>query len=199
MDFKRYLWDKISWKNRFIAITGARGVGKTTLLLQYIKENLNRNPEDVIYVSMDDLFFSKNSIVDFADAFVKRGGKYLFLLERADLLMLLQSRKKGISRMNKPDKVYLNNTNLMYALSDTTVNTGTLRETFLYNQLQEKYPVRYTESGDFLLAGKHTIEVGGRNKTRKQVRGIDHAFIAADNIEYAHNSTIPLWLFGFLY
>lgn len=79
--FKRYLWDRINWDNRLIAITGARGTGKTTLLLQHIREHLYHDPGEVLFVSMDDLFFTKTRIVDFADAFVKRGGKYLFLDE----------------------------------------------------------------------------------------------------------------------
>jgi hypothetical protein len=79
--FKRYLNSKINWSNRLIAITGARGAGKTTFLLQYINENLMDTPDEVIYVNPDDLYFSKNTIVDFADDFTKRGGKYLFLDE----------------------------------------------------------------------------------------------------------------------
>ena len=80
-DFKRYLYDRINWNNKLIALTGARGVGKTTLLLQYIRENLNENPDEVMYASLDDLFFSKNTLVEFADEFVKRGGRYLFFDE----------------------------------------------------------------------------------------------------------------------
>lgn len=381
-DFKRYLWNKIDWSNRLIAITGARGVGKTTLLLQYIKEKLDANPDEVIYVNLDDLYFSKNTIVDFANEFVKRGGKYLFLdevhkynnlsqeikniydyfnelkivitgssaldifkgnadlsrraimykmqglsfreyialkykypfpvltleqiltnpanyiskilteikpiklfeaylktgyypffledeqnfhirlkqtvnhvlesdlpsvekidfssvhnlrkllsilteivpfkpnilklskqvdvsretlikylylLSRADLLMLLQTGTFGISKMNKPEKVYLNNTNLAYALSDTQVNKGTLRETFFYNQVSEGNNVFYSAKSDFFVNNKYTFEIGGKNKTRKQISNIDNAFIAADNIEYAQGNKIPLWLFGFLY
>ena len=81
LDFKRYLWGKVNWNNRLIAITGARGVGKTTMLLQYIRENLMEEPDAVMFASLDDLYFSKTSIVEFADEFVKRGGKYLFLDE----------------------------------------------------------------------------------------------------------------------
>jgi predicted AAA+ superfamily ATPase len=81
LNFKRYLWEKINWENRLNVITGARGVGKTTLLLQYIKENLSQNPDEVIYISLDDLYFSKKSLVDFVDDFVKRGGKHVFLDE----------------------------------------------------------------------------------------------------------------------
>ena len=81
ISFKRYIRSKINWDSRLIAITGARGIGKTTLLLQYIKEELNRDNTEVIYVNMDDLYFSKITLVDFADEFVKRGGEYLFLDE----------------------------------------------------------------------------------------------------------------------
>jgi len=380
--FKRYLWDKINWNNRLIAITGARGVGKTTMLLQHVRENLYEKPDEVIFVSLDDLFFSRTTLVEFADEFVKRGGKFLFLdeihkyrnwsqeikniydyfsdlkivvagssaldiykgtadlsrravlyklnglsfrefirikynqdlpsldleevltapansissilskikpiklfeeylqigyypffiedelnyydrlrqtinqvletdlpsvenidfyavqhlrtlfsviseivpfkpnivklsqqigvsretlmkylhlLGRADLLMLLHSQTSGISRLNKPEKVYLYNANLMYALTGSQVNPGTLRETFFLNQLTNKHKVSYSNRGDFLVDGKYTIEVGGKHKSQKQISGVSDSFIAADNIEYANGNKIPLWLFGFLY
>ena len=382
LGFKRYLWNKIDWDNRLIAITGARGVGKTTLLLQHIREHLGGRPDEVLFVSMDDLYFTKTSIVDFADEFVKRGGRYLFLdeihkypgwsrevknaydyfselnivitgssaldiyrgtadlsrravlyrlkglsfreyielrhkyvfpvisldellkdpskhiyaildkikpiklfeeylhlgyypffiedtgayhirlrqtinhvletdlpsienidyksvyqlrrllaviaelvpfkpnilklskqlgisretlmkylqlLARAGLLLMLDPGTRGISRMNKPEKVYLENTNLLFALTDSQVKTGTMRETFLLNQLSEGYTVFYSGQGDFFADNKYTIETGGKLKTRKQVAEVANAYIAADNIEYAYKNKIPLWLFGFLY
>lgn len=380
--FKRYLWKKINWNNRLIVITGARGVGKTTLLLQYIRENLNDKPDEVIYVNMDDLYFSKNGLVDFADEFVKRGGKYLFLdevhkyknwsqelknaydyfpqlkmvvtgssaldiykgtvdlsrrailykmhglsfrefislkynlhfpvlklddilynsseripailekikpiklfleylqigyypffkegeadfqirlkqtvnhildsdlpsvenidfkavhylrklisilaeivpykpnivklsqqvgvsretllrylylLAKADLVILLQTSTYGISKINKPEKIYLNNPNLVNTLSDIQSNQGTLRETFFINQLQVLHNINWSAKSDFLVDNKYTFEIGGKNKTRKQIAGIENAWVAADNIEYAQQNKIPLWLFGFLY
>ena len=380
--FKRYLRDKIDWNNRLIAITGARGIGKTTLLLQYIKENLSHKPHEVIYANLDDLYFSKNTIVDFADAFVKRGGKYLFLdeihkyknwsqevkniydyfgelkivitgssalniikgkadlsrraliykmqglsfrefialkykhpfpvitlddvlnhageyipeiinkikpiklfeeylqigyypfftedeknfherlkqtvnhildsdlpsvekidftavrslrkllsilteivpfkpnilklsnqvevsretlvkylylLSKADLLMLLQTDTLGISRMNKPEKIYLNNSNLIYALTGSQVNPGTVRETFFFNQLALNHSILNSDKSDFLVDRKYTFEIGGKSKSGKQIQGIENAYIAADDVEYARQNKIPLWLFGFLY
>jgi len=380
--FKRYLWTKINWNNRLIAITGARGVGKTTLLLQYIKENLNELPDEVIYANMDDLYFAKNTLVDFADEIVKKGVKYLFLdeihkykdwsqeikniydyfpdlkivvtgssaldiyrgkadlsrrailyrlqglsfrefielkykhhfpvlelndllfnasklippilekikplklfgeylqigyypffkegeaefqirlkqtvnhlldsdlpsvekidfnavhylrkliailaeivpykpnivnlsqqvgvsretllrylylLEKADLLMLLQASTHGISKMNKPKKIYLNNPNLVNSLADNQSNQGTLRETFFFNQLQVLHSINGSEKSDFLVDDKYTFEIGGKNKTAKQIAGIENAYVAADNFEYAQQNKIPLWLFGFLY
>ena len=380
--FKRYLWNIINWNNRLIAITGARGVGKTTLLLQYIRENLSGTLDEVIYANMDDLYFSKSNLVDFVDEFVKRGGKYLFLdeihkyknwsqeikncydyfpdlkivitgssaldiykgeadlsrrailykmqglsfrefislkynfhfpvfelddlltnsskripailekikplkifeeylqigyypffregeaefqirlkqtvnhllesdlpsvenidynavhylrklisilaeivpykpnivklsqqvgvsretllrylylLEKADLLILLRTSTHGISKMNKPEKVYLNNPNLVNSLAHIQSNQGTLRETFFLNQLQVLHSINGSEKSDFLVDNKYTFEIGGKNKNRKQLTGIENAFVAADNIEYSQQNKIPLWLFGFLY
>ena len=125
--------------------------------------------------------------------------RYLYLLEKADLLMLLQTSTHGISRMNKPEKIYLNNPNLVNSLSDNQSNQGTLRETFFFNQLSVLHSINGSEKGDFLVDDKYTFEMGGKNETRKQITGIQNAFIAADNIEYAHQNKIPLWLFGFLY
>ncbi len=380
--FKRYLWKKVNWENRLNIITGARGVGKTTLLLQYIKENLGHTPDEVLFVNLDDLYFSRNSLVDFAHEFVKRGGKHLFideihkygnwsqeikniydyfpelrinitgssaldiykgqadlsrrailykmnglsfrefielkyghrfpvlrleeilskpseaislilskikpiklfeeyldtgyypffnegqeeyhtrlkqtvnhilendlpsvelidyqavlklrkllsilseivpckpnisklseqigvsretltkylsLLERADLLLLLRNSTHGLSKMNKPEKVYFNNPNLIFSLASKMPQTGTIRETFFMNQLQLIHHVQYSGNGDFVVDNKYTFEIGGKNKTKKQIAGIENAYIAADNIEFSSQNKIPIWLFGFLY
>jgi predicted AAA+ superfamily ATPase len=381
LNFKRYLYQQINWNNRLIAIIGARGVGKTTLLLQHIKENHNDLTE-VMYISLDNLYFVKNSLSDFADEFVKLGGKYLFIdevhkypnwaieikniydnnpslyvvitgssaldihkgkgdlsrrvviykmnglsfrefislkhkidfstysleeitgnaisiaqeinskikpiklfqeyiktgyypffigqedhyyerieqavseiletdlpalepidftavykikklliiiaeivpfkpnisklsqqiginrdtlvkylhwLQRADLLLLLTSDTYGIAKMNKPEKVYLNNPNLIFALSENNANSGTIRETFFYNQVNVKHKISYPKKADFMVDNKYIFEIGGKNKTQKQIAGMKNAFIVADNIEYAYKNTIPVWMFGFLY
>jgi hypothetical protein len=382
MKFKRYLWNEIDWNNRLIAITGARGVGKTTLILQCIKERFGNNLSNVLYVSLDDLYFTKTSLADFAWEFVKRDGKFLFLdevhkypewsveikniydrhpglsvvltgssalnifkgkadlsrrlihyslnglsfreflelkhqlifpvfplndvtgsadkicpfinsrikpvglfedylksgyypffreadksyyqriiqvvnqilendlpaverieyqavhklrtllsvisesvpfkpnmvklsqkigidrdtllrylllLSRADLLLLLRSDTSGISQLNKPEKIYLNNPNFMYALTERIANIGTIRETFFFNQLMVKHVVNYSAKGDFLIDSNLTFEVGGKKKNQKQIASLENAYIAADNIEYAYKKVIPVWLFGFLY
>ena len=124
--------------------------------------------------------------------------KYLHLLAKADLLLLLHSDTKGISSLNKPEKIYLENGNLFYALTGN-VNTGALRETFFYNQLKQAHHVSYSKEGDFVVDDEYTLEIGGKDKSRKQIAGMEKAFIAADNIEYAYQNKIPLWLFGFLY
>jgi uncharacterized protein len=382
LSFKRFLRNKINWNNRLIAITGARGVGKTTLLLQYIREELSGESEKLIFISLDDLYFAKNTLVSFAGEFVKRGGEYLFvdevhkyknwsqeikscydyfsnltmvvtgssaleiykgkadlsrravhyimpgmslrefielkykfrfpvftledvltraqeiipeilqkikpvklfeeyleygyypffiegedafhgklrqtvnqvietdlpaaapieysavhsikkllsilaeivpykpnivklsqqvgvsretlirylyLLENADLISLLQPDAHGINKMNKPDKVFLNNSNLIRALAPGHVNPGTVRETFFLNQLRTYHLVTASQKGDFMVDNKYVFEVGGHRKSNKQITGLENAFVAADNIEFARGNKIPLWLFGFLY
>ncbi len=381
LSFKRYLCKEIPWDNRLIAIAGARGVGKTTLLLQHIKQT-HRNLDEVLYASLDHLYFSKHSLSDFADEFVKLGGKYLYLdevhkypgwsreikniydhypelslvitgssaldihkgkgdlsrrmlifkmnglsfrefirlkyhipfktytlrelleqagvisreinsqikplklfneylqtgyypfftegeayyaqrleqavneiietdlpamepigfpavykmkkllmiiaelvpfkpnilklsrqigisretllkylywLQRADLLLLLGTGTYGIAKMNKPEKVYLNNPNLIYALSEKPVNAGTVCETFFFNQLSVQHKIFYTAKADFLVDNRYIFEIGGKNKSKKQIAGLDNAFVVADGIEYPHGNILPIWLFGFLY
>ncbi|MCX6327850.1 MAG: hypothetical protein NT144_14585 [Bacteroidia bacterium] len=101
--------------------------------------------------------------------------------------------------MNKPEIFFLNNPNLVYSLADNQSNQGTLRETFFLNQLRVLHKINWSEKGDFLVDDKHTFEIGGKNRNRKQITGIENAFVAADNIEYSQQNKIPLWLFGFLY
>jgi predicted AAA+ superfamily ATPase len=381
-DFIRSLADEINWETRLIGIKGARGVGKTTLLLQYVKQKGALHVDVSLYVSLDSIWFSKNSLVDLADSFVKRGGRFLYLDEvhkypnwsqelkniyddypelhivftgsslleilnaRADLsrravvytmqglsfreylcietglnferysleqllqdhveisteiiqrvspiryfdsylkhgyypfykeelnlyytkleeviLMMLEielpllrgmdlgyvnkikqllliisesvpfapnivklSEKigvargtmlvyfhylseigltinlnkdaNGVSKLQKPLKVYLENTNLMYALSPLAANIGNKRETFFANQLGYLHRIEYIEKGDFLVDGKFVFEVGGKDKTQKQFEFVENGFVAADDIEFGFQNRIPLWLFGFLY
>jgi hypothetical protein len=380
--FVRGLMGEINWNSRLIGIKGARGIGKTTLLLQYIKINLSKETENTLYVSLDNIWFSNHSLIELVDYFVKRGGTYLFLDEvhkypnwsqelkniyddfstlkvvftgsslleilnaRADLsrranvyhmqglsfreylsietgetleaysleailenhleitdaialklkplhyfenylkigyypfykenpdwyfnsiheiinlmleielpqlrgvdlayihkmkqLLLIISESVpfvpnvsklsekiginrttlllyfhyleeigltlnlfkeagGISKLQKPDKIFMENTNLMMALSPKFANIGNLRETFFANQLSYKHKISYAAQSDFLIDGNTVFEIGGKNKSTKQIKNLDNAFVAADNLEFGFKNTIPLWLFGFLY
>jgi hypothetical protein len=125
--------------------------------------------------------------------------KYLNLLEKADLIKTLGAKVVGNKILNKPLKIYLNNTNLMLAIDLKNVQTGTMRETFFYNQVGYAHKVSYPSKGDFMVEDKYIIEVDGKNKTKKQVTGLDEAYIASDEIEVGFGNRIPLWLFGFLY
>ncbi len=381
LKFKRYLYDEVDWSQRLIGIKGARGTGKTTLMLQILRSKFH-NKNNAIYISLDDLFFSANTLADFTDNFVKNGGEYLFidevhkyqnwsmelkniyddhpelsivftsssaleiyggendlsrraivytlnelslreyialvhkvlipafslsdlitthgeiseainkivkpiamfneyirygaypfiiegktkyyerleriiniiiendlqaivlieyqtimkikkllyvlagivpykpniaelsrrivthrdllyryldLLNRANLISQLHADNNSISYMSKPEKVYLNNTTLIYALNEDNADPGTIRETFFMNQLSCRHEILYPHKGDFLVDNKYLFEVGGQNKTKKQIKGIENSFIAADGIEYGCENKIPLWMFGFLY
>lgn len=381
LDFVRSAMGNIAWDARLIGIKGARGVGKTTLILQYIKKYLPLN-EETLYVSLDNIWFAENKLLDLTDSFVKKGGKYLFLDEvhkyanwaqelkniyddypqlkivftgsslleilnaradlsrraviytmqglsyreylnlilKADLPILslediiskhvelaqklnskvtplqhfdsylksgyypffqeephlyfqrleevinlileielpllrkvdiayvkklkqllqiiaqsvpfmpnisklseriginrntlisylyfleeahvtknLYKDAKGISQLQKPNKIFLENTNLQFAFSPSNANRGNIRETFFVNQVSFKHLTEYTSEGDFLINGTYTFEIGGETKTNKQIKHLKDSYIAADNIEYGSLNKIPLWLFGFLY
>ena len=369
----RYLHSIIDWNNRLTAIVGARGVGKTTLILQHIK--LFHKFQDTLYVSADDLYFTENSLFNLATDFYKNGGKYLFIdeihkysdwskelkmmydnfndlhvvftgssvldvykgsddlsrrvlsyqllglsfreylnmsqklnlpvysleeiiankvvlseiehplpifkkylsegfypfyeetdyverlkntinltletdipifskmnistsqklkqllyiisqsvpfkpnftkiadmigvhrnqiteflyyLERAGIIAQLRNDTKGIRLLGKVEKVFLDNTNLMFAIGEDKPNIGNIRETYFFNQMRLNYKVLSSDVSDFKI-GKYTFEVGGKNKTRKQIANLENAFIVKDDIEYGFLNTIPLWAFGFNY
>lgn len=381
-DLKRFLYDRIDWRDRLIAITGARGAGKTTLILQHIRDQYRDHPEKALYVSLDNLWFETHSLADVADMHYKRGGTHLFIdevhylknwqilikniyddhpglnivytgssllrigaesgdlsrrqityhlpglsfreyllfegagdhqaidltdllrdhvsiadavvektkvfryfydylkkgyypfykevfsgfetrlmqvvnqilesdypevesinytsvqkikkmlyilaqscpqtpnmsalyreldtdrnqglkmlyiLERADLLNLLASERSSLKNMSRPEKIYLDNTNLMAACTEN-INTGTLRETFFLNQLRSSgHIVLYPETGDFLVDGRYLFEVGGKKKSFDQIRDMADSFLAIDDEEIGRGNKIPLWMFGFLY
>lgn len=380
--FHRYLFSEIKWRNRLLGIKGGRGTGKTTLLRQHVLEEFGGVGEKALYVSLDDLWFSRNSLIDLADWHRKRGGSHLFIdevhylkpwqtyiknltdffpdlsvvytgssmlkidyggadisrrqivydlnglsfreylafegikdvsplgldeildnhreiarkiargvsilkhfrdylsfgyypfyredresfhvrlqsvvnqvlevdlptieevstatvfkakkmlailadsvpqtpkmavlyreletdrnqglkilkaLARSGLLGLLSTEKVSLKDMSRPDKIYLDNTNLMYALS-REVDTGCRRETFFLNQLRASgHDVTYPAQGDFLVDGRHTFEVGGSGKGFSQIKDMPDSYVAADDIEVGIGNKIPLWLFGFLY
>lgn len=381
MDIVRYLLPEIDWHDRMISLTGARGSGKTTMLMQHIKQAFPKD-NSCIYVSLDTLHFMDNTLISFVDEFVNQGGKYLFLdevhkypnwsielkniydqyddlkvvftgssileiyrseadlsrrvvnysleglsfrefllfekgiklpvltlddilknhldishevcnvikplaefknylrygyypffiesknsylqkllntinlsvevdlmaihkldyasiikikkllyllaqntpykanittlaaqieasrnsvlqfmtmLERARMLCLLKSGNKNDGLLTKPEKIYLGNTNLAYALVENTPETGMLRETFFINQLGVKHNVKYPRSGDFLVNDTYTFEVGGKGKGHDQIKSEPNAYVAMDGVEYGFKNKIPLWMFGLLY
>lgn len=381
-DFTRYLYDKINWNNRLIAITGARGAGKSTLILQYIRNNFGTAPEKVLYVSLDHLYFSTHNLIELGSEFVKQGGEYLFLdevhkysnwsreiknlydsfpqlkivftgssmlevyrgnadlsrraihyllhgmsfreylalegkiampailledllsnhlkiaqqinekirplpffqeylkwgyypyyredrglypdklrnvintvlevdlpvvekielhsirnikkllaimaqivpftpnitdlsaqvgtsrnsllgylsmLEKAQMLNLLSQDVSGLRGLTKPEKIYLNNTNLVYALGENQPDVGNIRETFFFNQLKVVASVTSSVKTDFTVNDSYQFEVGGKNKGHEQIMGIDRGYLALDNLETGMKNKIPLWMFGLLY
>lgn len=121
------------------------------------------------------------------------------ILERAGLVNELYKDNSGIGVLTKPEKLYLNNSNLMYALAIENTNIGNVRESFFINQFKGLHEINLAKTADFLIDKTYTFEIGGKNKTKKQIANIENAFIAKDNIEIGFGSIIPVWLFGFMY
>ena len=371
--FLRYMHSEINWKGRMIGLIGPRGVGKTTLVLQYIKQNLN--PSETLYITAEDFYFVDNRIIELVDRFVKFGGKYLFIdeihkykhwskelkliydyhkdlkvvftgssvldikkgasdlsrravvynmqglsfreylklfhnisantytldeilehrvdvpemerplplyvdylkrgyypfaleedfdirlaqiinqtlendipiyadmnvatgrklkqllsiisksapfkpnmskiaemlsasrnnisdyclyIEEAGMIAQLRNKTGGIRGLGKVDKIYLDNTNLIYSLADNTSDIGNIRETFFLNQMRVKHDVFASTIADFIIDDK-TFEVGGRSKGQKQIKDIENGYIVKDDIEHGYLNTIPLWQLGLTY
>ena len=126
--------------------------------------------------------------------------EYLKYLGDAKVLNLLYSDKKKIGKLSKPDKVYLENPNILYALAPTKADIGTLRETFAIGSLSESHNVEYgKEKGDFRVDSKYTFEIGGRSKDFSQIAGMKDSYIFADDWDIPDGAKLPLWMLGFLY
>lgn len=127
------------------------------------------------------------------------GIKYLGFLEKAKLIKMIPSSQKGMSAMNKPEKIYLDNTNLLFALTNSNINDGNKRETFFANQTSVNHHLAIPPKGDFIVDNLYTFEIGGKNKTYNQIKDIPHSYITFDNAETGFGNKIPLWLFGMTY
>ena len=126
--------------------------------------------------------------------------EYLKYLGDAKVLNLLYSDKKKIGKLAKPDKVYLENPNLLHALAPGKVDIGTARECFAINSLSESHEVEYGKAlGDFKVDARYTIEVGGRGKDFSQIAGIPDSYVFADDWDLPDGAKLPLWMLGFLY
>lgn len=381
LDFKRYLFGEIDWDNRLIGIKGARGTGKTTLVLQWLKQ-LQLPPQQIAYFSLDELYFTAHTLLDTARSFYQQGGKilvldevhkypawareiknlydrypdlrivftgssiidiarqegdlsrraliyelrgmsyreylilrhdtilpeldlsciltpdsdlrqlfpagfrpmmyfreylkygyypfytedtagyasrlqqlartiveydmaelrgfdirhakkmlqllyvvaqqvpfkpnitglaaktgihrnsinnYLYFLQEARLISLVHQAGSSVATLQKPEKIYLDNTNLLYTLSESAPSQGTIREVFFYNQLSGRHHIRHGAQVDFEVDGCYAFEVGGRQKSNRQIAQIPSAWTVKDDLEYPVGRSLPLWIFGFLY
>ena len=124
--------------------------------------------------------------------------KLLYKLDKAEILELLTVELKSYKKLVNPGKIYLGNTNLMYALSPG-IELGTLRETFFIDQCASVGTVQMPSKGDFIVNEKYLFEVGGEGKTFDQIAGIPDSYLAIDGIETGYGARIPLWMFGLLY
>jgi predicted AAA+ superfamily ATPase len=124
--------------------------------------------------------------------------KLMDYMHEAQIILLLKSATKGVSYLQKPEKIYLQNTNLIHLFSNNQANVGNLRETFFYNQVSAVHTVTSAKYGDFFVADNYIFEVGGENKTSTQIKGVPNSYLALD-IKAGNNNRIPLWMFGLLY
>ena len=123
---------------------------------------------------------------------------YITYLNDGQMLLLIDEDIKGVKKVQKPAKIYLNNTNLLYAYCETC-EVGTVRETFFANQVSTQYPLNISKHGDFVVSEKYTVEVGGKDKGFEQIKDIKESFVAVDDLVVGKGKKVPLWLFGLLY
>ena len=123
--------------------------------------------------------------------------KMLALLKKSALVNLLYNGKNTMGQLAKPEKVYLENSNLMYALTPRA-DIGNIRETFFANNLMRSHEVTFSGKGDFLVDSQYTFEVGGKNKKFDQIKDVPNSYLAIDDIDSGFNKKIPLWMFGLL-
>jgi hypothetical protein len=123
---------------------------------------------------------------------------YLLHMEKAGMIAQLRTGAQGLGAFGKPEKVYLDNPNILHALAAGAHDVGTVRETFFFNQMRVNHVVTASAASDFEIGGR-TFEVGGRSKGKKQVEGLPDAYIVKDDIEYGHGNVVPLWAFGLNY
>ncbi len=124
---------------------------------------------------------------------------YLYYLNEAHVINNIFKNGKGISKLQKPDKIFLENSNLMFTFIGDKIDLGNARESFFVNQLGYQHKIELAEHGDFHVNQRYTFEIGGKNKTGKQLANQNDAYLALDNIEFGEKNRIPLWQFGFLY
>lgn len=127
-----------------------------------------------------------------------QGLKMLYALQRAGLLGLLSDQTKALKMLSRPDKILMDNPNLMYALGSKQ-DIGTIRESFFFNQLRYVARVNYPHKGDFMVNQTYLFEVGGKSKSFEQIKDEPNSFLAIDGIEIGSRNRIPLWMFGLLY
>ena len=158
---------------------------KLKKLMYYIAQSV---PVKINYSDLErDLGIQRNSLP-----------QYLEYLEKAELVCTLKMKANGDAALRKMDKLYLDNPNMMYSLSETEPNIGNVRETMFLCWMRRSHTVMESPVSDFEIEGR-TFEVGGRKKGKKQIADVTDGYIVADDIEYAFQNKIPLWMFGFIY
>lgn len=163
-----------------------------------------RNAKKVLqlmYVIAQQVPFKPNLVTLAEKTSIHRNSlnNYLYYLEQAKLISLLQPAGKSTAILQKPEKIYLNNTNLLYALAEQQADKGNLRETFFLSQMNAASKIAMPKQGDFFVDNKYTFEIGKKDKSKKQIKGVKNAWVVKDDLEYPIGEDLPLWMFGLLY
>ncbi|MEA1914873.1 MAG: AAA family ATPase [Campylobacterota bacterium] len=168
--------------------------------LGLVKQSFTNKLKKLLLVISQSNPFEINITKVAANIEVSRNTLYAYLhhLDKGGLLNIIGSSKKGLSKLSKPEKLYLNNTNIFYTFSGES-KVGTIRETFFVSQLKHLHNIEIASKGDFIIDGKYTIEVGGENKSFEQIKDIKDSYLVIDTDSTQNPKKIPLWLFGFLY
>ncbi|TVQ95128.1 MAG: AAA family ATPase [Bacteroidetes bacterium] len=155
----------------------------------------------LIYIIAQQVPFKPNIVKLSQKSQIHRNSiiNYLYFLEEARLIRLLYPSGVSIATLQKPEKIFLNDSNLLYAIAENQLSKGTIRETFFLNQVSVLHRVNQPENIDFEVNGKYLFEVGGTGKNNKQIKGLSNAFVVKDSVEYPAGNALPLWIFGFLY
>ena len=159
-----------------------------------------RKLKTLLYIIAQSVPFKPNMSAIAADLGISRNdvGDLFFYLEKAGLINQLQSDITGVRLLGKVDKVYLNNTNLMYAIAGGNTDIGNERETAFYTLARVTDPVTTSSVSDFQI-GDYIFEVGGKKKGRKQIEAVENGIVVKDDIEYGLKGIVPLWAFGLMY
>lgn len=168
--------------------------------LGLVKQSYTNKLKKLLLVISESNPFELNITKVAANIEVSRNTLYAYLqhLDKGGLLNIVGSSKKGISKLSKPEKLYLNNTNIFYIFA-TESKIGTIRETFFVSQLKHLHTIEISDKGDFLIDKRYTFEVGGEGKSFHQIKDIKNSYLIIDTDSTENQYKIPLWLMGFLY
>lgn len=168
--------------------------------LGLVKQSFTNKLKKLLLIISQSNPFELNITKVAANIEVSRNTLYSYLhhLDKGGLLNIIGSSKKGLSKLSKPEKLYLNNTNIFYTFASES-QVGTIRETFFVSQLKHLHTVEVSNRGDFIIDNQYTFEVGGENKSFNQIKDIKNSYLVIDTDSTENRNKIPLWLFGFLY
>ena len=167
---------------------------------QNIQEAVGRKFKQLLAIIAESVPFKPNmsKLAEIIGTGRNQMPDYFQYIEDAGMIVQLRNETGGIRGLGKVDKVYLDNTNLIYSLAENEANIGNLRETFFLNQMRVNNPVISSSISDFQI-GERTFEIGGKNKGKKQIESAKEGYIVKDQIEYSSGNILPLWWFGLNY